>query len=487
MNATKYILGLVLCVGLCSCNEWLDVKPRTEKEREEYYNKEEGFRSSLIGCYMKLKGRTLYGEQLTMNGIEFMAQHWQASSESERDLMNFKYTTQSSENRLKAWYQQLYAVIAQTNDLLDYLDKKGDAIESEERRKMIRGEALAIRAFCHFDILRLFGQLPKDNTITRNLPYQERAANEPVPFYDFILFSEKILRDFNEAAGLLKVSDPAVRYSFEALNDPKSAVEKGYVEDDFDALRKIRFNYWAVKGLQARVYLYLGDKTNAWACAKEVIDARIEGKPVAELTAIKDYESGYFVMPGEVLTGLNIYNIDDYVSKLFRTSQYGMLYKPGDYNVILEDIFGKESSDARLTKTWTNVQGVDGEHYTIRKYWQTTKDNNSTSLELDMNQQMVPLLRLAEVYLIAIEAAPNPGEANRLFRTFKTSRDLGYTDLNEAQLESEILKEYRRELYAEGQMFFTYKRLGKKNMLWRTLEVKEEDYVLPLPKTEVEY
>lgn len=487
MNATKYILGLVLCLSLCSCNKWLDVKPRTEKEREEYYNNEEGFRSSLIGCYMKLKGRALYGEQLTMTGIEFMAQHWQTSSESERDLMNFKYDTKTSEDRLKEWYSQLYTVIAQANDLLDYLDKKGNVIESQDRRKMMRGEALAIRAFCHFDILRLFGQLPENDTITRNLPYQEQAANEPVPFYDFTLFGEKILRDFNEAADLLKVSDPAMHYSFEALNDPVGAIGNGCIEDDFDALRKLRFNYWSVRGLQARVYLYLGDKINAYACAKEVIDARIEGKPVAELTAIEDYESGYYVMPGEVLTGLNIYNIDEYASNLFRKSEYSLLHKSSDYNIILNDIFGKESSDVRLTKTWTNVQGVYGERWTIRKYWQTTKDNNSTSLELDMNQQMVPLLRLSEVYLIAIESAPVLSEANRLFRIFKTSRNLEYTDLNEAQLGDEILKEYRREFYAEGQMFFTYKRLGKKKMLWRGVEVKEEDYVLPLPKTEVEY
>ena len=50
---------------------------------------------------------------------------------------------------------------------------------------------------------------------------------------------------------------------------------------------------------------------------------------------------------------------------------------------------------------------------------------------------------------------------------------------------TEIVREYRREFFAEGQMFYTYKRLGIKNMLWKTdREVGEQDYVAPLPATE---
>ncbi|MFR7875335.1 MAG: hypothetical protein ACLU4J_02470 [Butyricimonas paravirosa] len=36
------------------------------------------------------------------------------------------------------------------------------------------------------------------------------------------------------------------------------------------------------------------------------------------------------------------------------------------------------------------------------------------------------------------------------------------------------------------QMFYTYKRLGEKNMLWKVdRDVTENDYVVPLPSSEL--
>ena len=489
MKKIVYLVLLLVVTSLCGCNDWLDVKPKTQFEREEYYSSEDGFRSALTGCYMKLKDRSLYGEQLTMSSVEYMAQHWVANGDGDRDLMNFQWDTKTSEQTLKNWYSRLYTVIAQANDLLDYLEKKGEVIESAERRKMIQGEALAIRAFCHFDLLRLFGQLPDNDTITRNLAYAEKTGNEPVPFYDFATFTGKVLRDFSDAAALLKESDPVMHYSFETLNKPKEAIEKGYIQDDFDAYRRIRFNYWAVKALQARAYLYIGDKPNAWSCANEVIGAQIDGQPVSQLSALEDYTAGYYILPNEVLAGLNVYNIDTYVSTLFRgKSMGGLLYKSESADLILNDIFQGLTSDRRRDKVWTNVQGGSSARFTVKKYWQSSSAlDDEASTKLDMNRQMVPLIRLAEVYLIAVESAPTVAEANLLMREFKTSRDLPYTDQNRVQIDEDVLNEYRKELYAEGQMFFTYKRLGKKTMLWRSKEVSEGNYVLLIPKTEVAY
>ena len=33
-------------------------------------------------------------------------------------------------------------------------------------------------------------------------------------------------------------------------------------------------------------------------------------------------------------------------------------------------------------------------------------------------------------------------------------------------------------------MFYTYKRLAAKNMLWNNDEITEDDYIIPLPATE---
>ena len=65
------------------------------------------------------------------------------------------------------------------------------------------------------------------------------------------------------------------------------------------------------------------------------------------------------------------------------------------------------------------------------------------------------------------------------------ARNVEAPPLSQEQLTTEIMREYRREFFGEGQMFYTYKRLGEKNMLWKTdREVGEQDYIVPLPSTE---
>lgn len=55
---------------------------------------------------------------------------------------------------------------------------------------------------------------------------------------------------------------------------------------------------------------------------------------------------------------------------------------------------------------------------------------------------------------------------------------------SQEDLRAEIVNEYRREFFGEGQMFFTYKRMGATTMLWRNEDVSEENYIVALPDTE---
>jgi hypothetical protein len=88
--------------------------------------------------------------------------------------------------------------------------------------------------------------------------------------------------------------------------------------------------------------------------------------------------------------------------------------------------------------------------------------------------------------LIATETAPNLTESNALFETIRKARNLNTISLiNEDIKQQEIIKEYRKEFYAEGLMFYTYKRLFVKKILGRNKEMTEKNYVIPLPDTEI--
>jgi hypothetical protein len=99
-------------------------------------------------------------------------------------------------------------------------------------------------------------------------------------------------------------------------------------------------------------------------------------------------------------------------------------------------------------------------------------------------KQVMPMLRLSEMYLIAMETG-SVAQANSLFRDYRIARDVQPFDLSSRrEVLQEIEAEYRREFFAEGQMFAFYKRFRKANMLWGTKSINEENYIVPLPDTE---
>ena len=68
------------------------------------------------------------------------------------------------------------------------------------------------------------------------------------------------------------------------------------------------------------------------------------------------------------------------------------------------------------------------------------------------------------------------------------SHDVSVSSSNFASLDDVkefILAEYRREFYAEGVMFYQYKRRNSSTMLFLFNETMDEKlYILPLPESE---
>ena len=98
----------------------------------------------------------------------------------------------------------------------------------------------------------------------------------------------------------------------------------------------------------------------------------------------------------------------------------------------------------------------------------------------------MPMLRTSEIYLIAIETSDDLAEVNSLYQEYMLSHNViaaaGFASLDDVK--TWIVNEYRREFYGEGQMFYTYKRLGAKDMLWSPVPVSENTYIIPLPESE---
>ena len=494
MKIITYIFIAVLSLCAVSCNKWLDVKPSNQIEAEKNFKTEKGYRNALIGCYIALNSADLYGGRLIASNIESLAQHWiitQTAQPADYYLSQFDYANDYAKSAIRAIYAALYNVITQTNVILNYLPETGDVINDQITRGLIEGEALAIRAFCHFDLLRLFGECPTGSTIKVSLPYSETASVEIMPpYYDYNTFIAKIENDLVQAANLLKDTDPAMDYTLDDLNwinMPSAANNRVDLESDFFGYRQFRFNYWAVKALLARFYLYTGQTAKAYTAATEMINAQTSsGETVVALSGRSDIATGYCNLPSECIIGLSNFRINTLFA---RTVGYLTSVTSSDYSVnlqMLADIFAGENlaSNNRYLQIW-NRQVVFGTELraVIKKY---NTSANRIVYDMMTKVQVVPLIRMSEMYLIAMETTSNLSEANSLYKEYMEEHDvLVVSDLASLDdVRTMVFNEYRRELYGEGQMFYTYKRHKSPNMLWRYSEVSESNYIIPLPDTE---
>lgn len=484
--------------GLSSCNDWLDVRPETEQKEEDQFSTAQGFYDALVGAYMEMASRDIYGERLTMTNIESLANQWSLTeTETQRYedlyLMQHDYDNVAyAQAAIKTIYAKLFNVIAQANMLIKNIDERGEVILNPAIRYTIQGEAYAMRAYCQLDVLRLFGQVP-GGTITRELPYSEiTGIDEMPPYYDFNAYVEKLKADIEKAKELLIENDPVMTYSFEELNNSYSAVV-----DDNMLYRQSRLNYWAVRALEARMYLYLGDKTRAAEIAREIINATIDGAPVMTMSGATDFTLGYKLCPSECLFYLSKWDVMDY-SRDFLVGGGSSFSNMTQLSITTQKLnamyTGQNTTTHNRYKNCWNDKAVDmygqAKIVTTKYYWD---DDEMTEEQKIFGCQIIPMLRMSEVYLIAMEGATSLTEANELYYEYRLAHEVP-TDadfLSMQEVADYIIPEYRREFFAEGQLFYTYKRLKATSIMGSVLsasenpvEIEENDYVVPLPTTE---
>lgn len=490
MRKTISILFVGLMFGLTACNDWLDTRPENEQKEKDQFSTYTGFCDALTGCYMNMAGSKAYGERLTITNIESLANLWYLDSRSKRDqdleLSAHNYVSSYSEDAIQAIYGALFNTVVQANLIIHNIEKRGvQVILDPTKRNMIEGEAYAIRAYCQLDVLRLFGQVPGQANTSVSLPYSETTNINEVPaHYDFDAYVSKLEADLNKAEELLAKGDPIMHYTFAQLNSPAETKL-----DDFLYYRQMRLNYWAVKGLKARFYLYIGNKEKAYEAAKEVIDAKINDNPVMQMSGVSDLANGYTALPSECLFSLSKYNIMTNTESFLLGGNALAKYNVQNSLCITPDMLAQlyagqnSSSNNRYYLQWNKSVDYSGRTMvaTTKYYW-----NPSETQNLATKHQLIPMLRMSEIYLIAIETTPDLSEANSFYKEYMKQHAVStVTDFVSTQEISDfILGEYRREFFAEGQMFYAYKRLNASSMLFGKTIINPQDYVLPLPKTE---
>lgn len=500
----KHILILlgVAILSFTACNDWFDVVSGSEIREEDHYSSVTGFQQSLIGCYLGMTDQALYGKYLSWHLVEILGNQFEpvgayTVTTLENQLQRYNFQHASSVGAVESIWAKAYSVIANANEALLFIDKKKDILTDIDYH-IIKGELLAIRAYLHFDLLRLYGYGDWADRSTElntklTIPYVEGLSKDVAPQLTGQAVLQKILADLEESAALLKDYDPVTR------KHPLSFYAEVNV-DDFLEQRNIRLNYYAVKGLQARVLLWegsAGSKARALAAAEEVINGIGDG------IIFNDTEKNWFTfmylltsgnisnttssLAPEQLFGLNVSDLPtkvaSYINPLYEDTHYAAMYlRPVDAISIYEG----STSDVRYSVLLSqSPRASSSMGFVPLKVYET----GSNSFYHDK----VSMIRLPEMYYIAAEcyatgASPDLGKSMALLNTIRTNRGIydNLEGLTAEQIMEEIKKEYHKEFLSEGVMFYYYKRTGAQAVPHWTEEMGDAQYVLPYPAFELQ-
>lgn len=471
MRRYKYLLtaGLVMLLFV-SCNKWLDVRPKTKVKQDDLFSNAQGFSDALTGIYTRMTASSLYGRNLTFGFMDALAQRYNMDkSHSLYQASVYNYEDGGVEATINSIWGNMYNVIANINNLLAHIDGNKQLLGKTDYQ-LIKGEALGLRAYLHFDLLRMFSPSYLSGADKRGIPYVTAFSKKVTPVYTVKATIDSIITDLKVAEELLSIYPDIDDYTVPNYEPPENIL-LGY--------RQNHFNYWAAKAELARVYLYIGDKQNAAKYAWEVINSEEFGfVSKTQVSAAGGYKDRTFI-PGQIFA-LSDYHLADVVPTYFKGEQNqsnGLTLSDQQRDELYEIATGG-STDYRYVYLWE----LDGPARYPSKFWQDED-------VLDRFKNLMPLIRIPEMYYIAAECTTDPTAASGYLNTVRAHRGIQSLpdNLNSSTLQEEIFKAYRKEFYAEGQLFYYYKRLNMDHIIRSAITPSDAIYVFPWPDNEIQF
>jgi len=449
----KMLLVIVLLVTASSCKKtFIELNSPTSLTPAQALGTEADLQVALRGAYAGLRGVDFYGRSMPIWGDIMADNAYQSALNTNRytfynDYSDTKGATAADGNVSGLW-TSAYSVILRANNIIN------TTVASNANVDQYRGEAYAIRALAYFALVRHFAK-----------PYSDDPAALGVPIVTTYNPDLKPARNKVSEVYALMVDD---------LNKAYTLMTK-YTNSS-------QFSKYAAKALQAKVYLHMGDKTNAKTAALDVIN----NGGFTSLTAAShaSYWSNSVVTTSKLETLFEVSS--DAVANLAFDALSYLYSQAGNYGDLLcaDDLYASFSAtDVRKALYPTGTRAGLSAAF-VNKYPVIQGDLSDTKV-----------LRLSEMYLIAAEASLPGNEADALtYVNYITSRR-GATAIAStgAQLFEDIITERRKELAFEGDRFHDMQRL-KRNIVRstnypatsRTVPYTVFRRLFPIPQVEVD-
>lgn len=439
-----FILGAVMTT---SCKKtFLELQNPTALSPAQALASEADLQVALRGAYAGMRSANNQGRTIPVLGDLLADNAYISVANSNRYTYGNTLTWTTANSDMLNFWTTSYNVILRANNIIN-TELKGANVDQ------LRGEAYAIRALNYFTLVRFFAR-----------PYTEDPNNPGVPIVlEYAPFYYPARSSVKEVYALI-LDDLTKAYGLMTKFTNSS-----------------QFSKYAAKALQAKVYLTMGDNTNARAAALDVINN--SGFTLVSAANYKAYWDNAAIRTDKVETIFEISS--DATSNAGFDDLSGIYSQVGGYGDILasDDLYALfTATDVRKTLYATGTRGGIAAVF-VNKYPNNSGDRSDTKI-----------LRLSEMYLIAAESSvENEPEALGYVNAITSRRNAAPITSTGAALLNDIITERRKELAFEGD------RLPDMNRLKRDI-VRSTNYpatarsipftsfrrILPIPQSELD-
>lgn len=471
INTILKSIGILLLLSFTSCSDFLDVTPHDATSNENSLETIDDFNMLLKDPYTSLRDVMASYYILIPDIMSDNLTLCYAGRQSFNDFFNFNFN--STTFGVSAMWSAAYNAIMGANEVITNLDGETNRFtgtEYEEDARNMLAEALALRGFLHFQLVRLYGKDYKVASETDlGVPYKMAP--------DITLPSRNTVKDV---------------YDNHIVKDLERA--KTLMSDNYQSTTNTRINKKSLYAIMARVYLTMGNYQEAANNARLAIAGN--GSDIADQQQFQSMWTVSMNTP-EVLLRYPVLDTDD----LHPGNNWGQGESKNSYKAEyvaaaqFVDLF--KNTDVRITTLTVVASG--GNQYIVVWKWNGRPGEAAGNVD-------IPAIRVSEMYLTLAEAEfklGNEGEALKNLDYLRAKRYSNFVSGQEigTNLEKAIALERRLELSFEGDRFFELKRNG-----WDMIRDERGDnadgagtppavqnvpatspyYVLPIPQSEMD-
>lgn len=457
---------LIFSAGIFSCNKIIDVDPISNVGADAFYKDYKEVSTALTGCYNGLQG-PLYNEWMftdlrSDNSLQGVPNSSSIDNIELNDLDMFALN--ASHDKVYDYWLATYKNIRAINYVLRSLgvtynngqDNIGNSTAqlNEDQKKQLTGEALILRAYHYFNLVRLFGGVfllsePQDPQTSKKV-----GRSSVDDMYKFIM------ADLTTAQDILPIT----------VYTQIAATDVGHV------------NIWSAKALLAKVYLTLGRKSDALPLLNDIIN----GSGYGLLASYADVFSTTNEMNKEIIFAVRYkaggFNLGSPFANLFAPISSGNNVVNGDgngYNFPTTSIQVAYKTPAQATGVDIRKAATIANYTAVKPY--VKKFTSTVAVRYDAENDF-PVIRFSDVLLMKAEAVGFDGPAGVSMGLINQVRQragaIDYTGGNDSTVfykypasgtfsitadssfKKVLLDERRLEFAFENQRFFDMQRIG---------------------------